>query len=272
MSIKRYFTVAYFEKIKKDCRFLVSTIRNSKGEYDLAIRENYFNLYFKGYSIAKIKPQRDGTYLVSIHKKFFESTHADDPKYYKSIDRKQYCAIHLNAKQLHPFLQVKHLSEFASKVKDLPSGEIGFEQAIITDNIGNENTIIIDRQISDTELKRKRLDLLALKKVEGNKYQFLILEVKLGNNKELKGQVDEQLRGYVNHVKKHFSFYKDCYEKQFNQKVELGLIERPKWIDIIEPVSGKVLVGGYSGIADPIIDVLRKTYPSLDIKHFKYAL
>ena len=125
---------------------------------------------------------------------------------------------------MHPFYQIKHLYQFASRVNEIPAGELAFEQAIMTDNLNRTDIIIIDRQITDSDLKRKRLDLLALKQVDGIKYHFALLEVKLGKNTELKGLIKSQLDGYIDHVRTHFNEYKDCYEKQFLQKVELGLI------------------------------------------------
>jgi hypothetical protein len=275
MPIKRFFSNGNFNKVKKDFQFLSKFVQSSYGEYDLSIRENYFSLYYKGYSIGKIEPQRDNTYKVTIHENFFSGSKADNPKYF--ISKKYsvpYYILQLDTKNLHPFFQVKHLAEFAANVKKEPSGEIGFEQSLLTDNLNQDSIIIIDRQITDTQLNRKRLDLLALKQVDGNKYKFQLLEVKLGNNNELKGAVVNQLASYVNHVNAHFIEYKECYEKQYAQKKELGLILIPshKTIEIIEPVEGRIIVGGYSGMAQSRINTLKTSHPHLDIKHFIHEL
>lgn len=275
MPIKRFCSDENFERVKKDFQFLTKFIQSSCGEYDLSIRENYFNLYYKGYSIGKIEPKRDKTYMVSIHSNFLSGTKADNAKYYKSKKSSgQYFILRLETNHLHPFFQIKHLNEFASNVKKEPSGEIGFEQTIITDNLNRNSIIMIDRQITDTELEGKRLDLLALKKVDENKYKFQLLEVKLGNNNELKDAVAKQLEEYVNHVKEHFVEYKECYEKQYIQKKGLGLIIQPtyKEIEIVEPVEGLIIVGGYSGMAHPKIKTLKAAYPNLEIKHFTNEL
>ena len=42
----------------------------------------------------------------------------------------------------------------------------GFEHILITDNLGRNDLIIIDRQVTETALKGKRIDLLALKQVQ----------------------------------------------------------------------------------------------------------
>jgi len=269
MTIKRYLSEGNLKRIKNDFKFLINLIDTSFGEFDFAIRDNYFNIYYKGNSLAKVEPKKNDFYKVSINAKFFDCTKADDTSFYTS--KKDSNNIILSNKQLHRFFQRKHLTEFASRIKKVHNGEeIDFEQSLITDNLNKEKIIIIDRQITDTILKRKRLDLLALKQIEENKYQFLVMEVKLGNNPELKNKVASQLDGYLKHIQAKFYDYKKCYEKQFEQKRELGLIKKPaiNKINIIEPVEGIILVGGYSGIAFKQINELKATYPHLKIKQF----
>lgn len=259
--IKRYFTDKNFSRIKNDFGFLVELINKSFGEFDFALRNDYFNIYYKGNSLAKVEPIKEDTYKVTIHKKFFNYTKADNPKYCISINdsTKNYRIAEVSTQQLHAFLQKRHLTELAAKIKKVNYGEeIDFEQSLITDNQNRKDFLFIDRQITDSGLKLKRLDLLALKQIEGNKYQFLVSEVKLGNNSELKDKVAEQLATYVKHISKHFIAYKECYEKHYKQKKELGLFKSPNYnkIEIIEPVEGIVIVGSYSGIAKQYINKL----------------
>lgn len=176
------------------------------GELDIAIREHYLNVYFKGNSLAKISFKEPNECKVEIHKKFFTGTKADDPKYFeKKTVSEKYVSLFLSPdKPPLRFLQKKHLDEFCIRVKQVNYGEeIVFEQAIITDNIGRNDLIIIDRQVTDKKLKRRRLDLLALEQIRSgvNEYRFLVVEVKLGNNSELKNKVVTQLDGYVDHIK-----------------------------------------------------------------------
>ena len=161
-----------------------------------------------------------------------------------------------------------------SKIKKTGySEELTFEQMLITDNLEREEIIIIDRQVTDTKLHR-RMDLLALKQVKDNQYNFLVLEVKMGNNPELKSKVAEQVKTYVNHIKEYFQNYKKCYEKQYAQKKELGLFQTPQWdsISIIPDVHGSIVVGGYSGIAKEQITELKEKHPHLHVIEFRYLL
>ena len=261
-----------------DFKNLVNIVNNSQGELDIAIRDEYLNVYYKGNSLAKISFKTDGRYQVEIHMKFFEDTDADDPVFYaeKTLG-KDYAYLTLDSdKPPKRFLQKRHINQFCSRIKKVNYGEeIVFEQALITDNLGRDDIIIIDRQIRDTALTR-RLDLLALKQVtsHSNQYCFQVLEVKLGNNRELEKDVAIQLGTYVKHIESHFDDYKVCYEKQFQQKRELGLLDTPDLssIDILKPVEGIVVVGGYSKLASRRIAILESSFPELLIKKFEYKL
>ncbi|NLA62260.1 MAG: hypothetical protein GX857_03420 [Bacteroidales bacterium] len=273
MIIKRYFSTLNLKRVKDDFKFLVKLINSSYGEFDFAIRDNSFNIYYKGNSLAKVEPKKNDTYSVKIHKKFFDESKANNPTYYSSKKTTaNYIVVVLNKKQLRPFFQRVHLNNFASLIKKVNYGEeINFEQMLITDNQNRSDFIYIDRQVN---IKGKMLDLLALKQVSGNKFKFLTIEVKLGNNPDLKDYVASQLDGYVNHIKDHFDEYKYCYEKQFEQKRELGLLEELMFntIEIVNPVEGVVVVGGYSGLAKQNIKILKDSYPDIDVIHFTHEI
>lgn len=144
---------------------------------------------------------------------------------------------------------------------------------LITDNLNREDLILIDRQVTDTKLRR-RMDLLALKQTQKKKYQFLILEVKMGNNPELKDKVARQVSTYVNHIEENFSAYKSCYERNYLQKKAMGLIAKPDWetVEIVPSVQGLIVVGGYSVIAEKQIKNLESRYPELKVKLFKHEI
>jgi len=276
-EIRRYLSDKNLKRFETDFIHLIKIVNNSNGELDLAIRANYLSIYYKGNSLAKISFVSPDRYKVNIHEKFFKRTTADSPSFYDKVDEKNsYMSLFLSkGKPPHRFLQKKHIDQFCSKIKKVNYGEeIVFEQALITDNLERDDLIIIDRQITDTKLKRKRMDLLALKQVKANRYCFLVIEVKLGNNPELKSDVSTQLNGYINHIEKYFTDYKNCYEKQFVQKKKIGLINSPSFesITIEKPVKGMFVVGGYSKIAQKNIDNLKQKFPDLLVKQFKYEL
>lgn len=276
-EIKRYLSGKNLKRFETDFNHLIKIVNNSNGELDLAIRANYLNIYYKGNSLAKISFVEPDRYKVEIHKKFFEGTTADSPDFYEKVtESNSYMSLFLSTeKPPRRFLQKKHIDQFCSRIKKVNYGEeIVFEQALITDNLERDDIIIIDRQITDTELKRKRMDLLALKQVKANRYCFLVIEVKLGNNPELKSDVSTQLNGYINHIEKNFKDYQSCYEKQFEQKKKIGLINFTSFesITIEKPVKGMVVVGGYSKIARNNIADLKQQFPNILVKQFIYKL
>jgi hypothetical protein len=276
-TIKRYLSDKNLKRFETDLKYLVKIVNNSNGELDIAIRANYLNIYYKGNSLAKISFKEPDKYKVEIHKLFFDGTAADAPEFYEkvTVSNSRKALILSTEKPLRRFLQKKHIDQFCSKIKKVNYGEeIVFEQALITDNLERDDLIIIDRQITDKELKRKRMDLLALKQVEANRYCFLVIEVKLGNNSELKRDVSIQLNGYINHIEKYFDDYQNCYEKQFEQKREMSLMNYSSFesVKIERPVKGIVVVGGYSKIAQNSITELKQQFPNLQVKQFEYKL
>ena len=278
MIIKRYFSPENLDRMKEDFNFLLKMINNKdyRGEFDLALRDNYFNLYYKGNSLTKIVFNKNDTYKITINTKFFSDTGAAKDKRFSAARKGDYFELFLDKKLLHPFFQKKYINQFISNIREVNNGEeITFEQAIITDNLDREDIIIIDRQIKDKVFK-KRMDLLALYQVEKNKneYNFWVIEVKLGNNPELKDKVAIQLDGYVSHIGKNFDDYKDCYEKQYEQKKELNLISIPKCksIKIVRPVKGLIAVVGYSGLAKDQIAQLKSNHSRLKIESLDYSL
>jgi len=274
MIIKRFFSPEKLKRIKDDFKFLLKMMKNKNyiGELDMAVRDNYFNIYYKGNSLAKITFGRGNSYNISIHKKFFCNTGAYNDKRFSAVQKRDYFIIVIDNKLLRPFFQKEYIKQLVSNIREVNNGEeITLEQAIITDNLDRENIILIDRQIADKDYK-KRIDLLALRQVgKGkNEYSFCVIEIKLGNSPELKDKVANQVNEYVSHIEKNFDDYKYCYEKQYEQKRELGLIISPKYesIKIVRPVKGLIVVLGYSGIAKGRIAQLKSNHSGLDVKSF----
>ncbi|MBA3018960.1 MAG: hypothetical protein L6263_00535 [Desulfobacteraceae bacterium] len=266
--IKRYIPdEEAFEAIKSDFGFLVKRIKISGFEYDLQIRDGYFNLYYKGNSIGKIlykKPIEQ--YEVSIHSTF---VHDRIKKRFNPVSLNNYLIFKIPRKQLHPLFSSQNLNSMASKVKKNNfQEEIIYEQMLMTDNVNRDDLIIIDRQVMD-KVSKTKMDLLTLKRKENSNYQFCVVEVKLGNNPELEGEVIKQLKGYVKMIEDNFNDYRECYEKNFKQKRKLGTLAGPDSINIVPDVSGVVVVMGYSELANKSIDKLGKKDESIKVIQFK---
>lgn len=265
--IQRYFPEDTLRIIKSDFGFLIDIIMQSGFEYDMQLRNNYFNLYYKGNSLGKVSYNKaQKSYLVTIHKKFV------NPKIEKRFgpeETKNYLKFCLSKKKLKSFFSVSNLRTMGQKIKEVNyQEETTFEQMLMTDNMGRSDLIIIDRQVCDIGM-RKRMDLLALTQQKNNKYQLCVLEVKLGNNPELKSDVAKQLRGYMQRISDNFADYKKCYEINYRQKQKLGLFKNGLGISIVRPVSGVVVVGGYSGMAQDNIKMLKQQAPDIRVLQLK---
>ena len=266
MIIKRYLELGAdrWERAKKDLQRLVRLINNSGGEYSLQLRENYFNIYYQGNSLAKVIPNRKGTYTARIHERFLTDRILDTLKKYSVVkkttgERSPYVHFTIQPQNLHQFFQRSNINSLSSKIREVHSGEeVTFEQVLITDNPPSENFIIIDRQVADHKNKAQ-MDLLALERASVDKpFHFLVIEVKLGRNPELREKVGSQLNWYVDHIREYMKDDVDCYKENYRQKKELGLFDPfdtclPNEIAIDKDkktVEGLIVVGGYSGLAD----------------------
>ncbi len=265
--MKRYFNNKNFKRLCEDFEFLVNKIKNYKGELDLRLRDNYFNLYYKGNSLAKVTP-RSNDYEISIHKRFSKEIFKKDGRFMiKDNDKSKYCFIYAENNALPQLFQKKYLDKLFSNIKEVNyNEEITFEQMLITDNSDRSDLIIIDRQVTETGMDGK-LDLLALRQNKDNHFYFEVVEVKLGNNKELARDVGKQLSRYICHIESNIKDWIYSYKEMYRQMKILKLFEKLPWeeIEIDEPVKGIIIVGGYSGIAKESIRKLKKHYPRLVI-------
>jgi hypothetical protein len=267
MVIERYLKLRsqnpeMWKQTKEDLKPLVGLINRYGGEYSLQLRENYFNIYYQGNSLAKVIPNKNGTYSARIHKEFLQLDEPDKIlrklKQYSSINETSpYVTFRIHPGKLYHFFQNNHLKALSSNIRKRGYGEeITFEQVLITDNPPSERFIIIDRQVGDHVNKKAQIDLLALRRDSADKpFHFLVIEVKLGRNPELHEKVGEQLNKYIKHIKikEHIKDYVACYKENYRQKKELGLFgsSLPNDIEIDKStVEGLIVVGGYSGLAD----------------------
>lgn len=270
--IKRYISNDdAFNDIVDDFGFLIEKIKTSGYEYDLQIREDYFSLYYRGNSVGKITYiKKDQVYKVNIHSKFVNDKIRDK---FGPVIKENYQIFTIERHQLHPLFSVDNLNSISMKVKkNIFQEEVIYEQMLVTDNVGRDDLIIIDRQVSD-KVSSTKMDLLSLKKNGNSDYQFCVLEVKLGNNKELEGTKDDkkkkgvnnQLAEYIKRIEDKFDDYKACYEKNLKQKERLGLLTLPKEFKIVPGVLGVVVVMGYSGMAEKKIQELTKIDPDIKV-------
>lgn len=277
MPIARWLDSERLNRMTKHFQFLLKMIRESDGELELALRGSYFNIYHRGNSLAKVVFLAEGNYRVEISSEFCDQSLALKDGRFGSIAK--VCSGNrtvfvLPPDLLHPFFQKKHLDDFRSQIKKRNyCEETTYEQMVITDNTGRDDLLIIDRQVTDP-ICPGQMDILALEHVDGNRYRFLILEVKLGNNPELKGKVVAQMERYADHISAHFHDYKDCYERIYVQKRQLGLVDYLGYetIEIVNEAEARIIVIGYSGIARNAIKHLLLAHPKVNVQQYGFRL
>jgi len=271
--IRRYFEdQCVLKKVGRDFKRLIAAINNSRDEYTLQLRENSFNVYYRGSSLASVSPSTGGRYAVRIHRKFLEgavcsnlSQYCFGEPYGGRNDDAAVIRFFVEPEYLPRFFQKKHLTAIARNIEKIPSKEeLTLEQMLMTDNPPTPKMIIMDRQVADHVPRwGRQIDLLAVaRSSEFGPFHFVVIEVKTGRNPELKKDVGKQLEKYVGHVENNKTDYVDCYTRNYSQKKYLGLFggELPKTIKISGPVKGLVVTGGYSRIATEAIHQLRSHY------------
>lgn len=274
--IKRYFNdPSVLGRIKRDFRNLIAIVNGSHGELSIQLRSNYFNIYSRGNSLAKIEPLTHDKYRVQVHQKFAvgktKISWMNPPT--KSGN---YCNWTIKGQDAQRFLAKSIIDKLMKNIADVNHGEeIAYEQMLMTDNPPTAELVIIDRQVS-AHNHTGQMDLLALSRPTGEgAFRFLVIEVKLGNNSELRKAVAKQLTNYVKHVTAHIDDYIDCYKQNYSQKRQLGLIsfgDAPNSIEIERTVEGMVVVGGYSGIANEPIAELKRCHSDIKVKQIKATL
>jgi hypothetical protein len=288
--IERYLDDEVLERAGRELLSLVRLINNSYGEYNLQLRKNYFNIYYQGNSLAKVIPNKNGTYSASIHKKFAQGDTLKKLERYSvnkpSQSARSKCknvSFSIRPQNLHQFFRRSNINSLSSRIRAVHNGEeITFEQVLITDNPSSDKLIIIDRQVAD-HVNRAQIDLLTLKRDSVDKpFHFLVIEEKLGRDSDLKGKVCIQLNSFIDRVKKYIGDYADCYEKNYRQKKQLGLFDPfddrlPGKIEIDRnenTVEGLIVVGGYSQLAEKVLrenlcPKIKRNWPHIKVQRMR---
>lgn len=273
--MNRFLTDTNFSRFQHDFTRVMTIIRDSQGEYDLRFRKNYLNLYSRGNSIARIafKP---GRYEITTHVKFAEGVFSKDKqKRFSATVKGTYATYRVCPELVTPFFQKAYLQKMANRVADVDcSEEVEFEQLIIADNWGSESWLIIDRQVIHPGLRRNRIDLLALKREQDGAFHFHVVEVKMGNNPELREEVADQLERYLRLIKQNLQEWKEGYLRTVKQMRILGLLPQLDCdlLQIGDKVDGSVAVFGYPKAAKDAIKQLKAKHPEIVVKRFSFPL
>jgi hypothetical protein len=264
------------QRVARDFKYLLSVGKSSSGEVELALRKGRLSLYYRGNSLATIFFRPRDLYRIEIHQEFVKGLGEETMARFEESCK--YRWVEVGAGDAHRILQRSHIKKLMTAIREKNhSEELTFEQILITDNLPAPAFMLIDRQVRDRHLSR-RLDLLGLRRLDDGRYGFVVLEVKMGNNKELSGAVADQLQRYVDHIRapEHGDAWARCYQKNYAQKRRLGWIDddrMPREIEIDgSQVEGLVVVGGYTQRAAAQLARLRADHPGLKVRAFANTL
>jgi hypothetical protein len=272
-------------RMRRDFQDLMARVRASHGDLEIMLRDGYFNLYYQGNSLAKVSFNGDGSYDVGVSSQFVVTEKLCDllpkkpPKDDDAPEKRQpRRSARLSASKLAELLSAENIRAMQKAVRAVNyQPEITFEQLLMAHNPPSEDFFVIDRQVRSRGDNRK-IDLLALRRVAGDRYHFVVLEVKLGSNTELADAVARQLKDYMSHITANFGGFADCYQKTYGQRRELPLWPNakslPETIEIDPPVEGKIVVFGRNNDVQPKIDRLRENYPEIadEVEVFDFKL
>lgn len=255
--IHRYLTEDQWAR-RRDFQFLAAMARRSRGQLDFLIRKDRVTLYHQGNHVCTVHV-RLPRYRVEFTTVFFEQAfpageRTSEDRFLRLPLRRTTKATNLDgltAKQLKRVLSEKVIKRLMAAIRWRDYGqEIAFEQLLMAQNPPTPELIVIDRQVSDTAMGRKRMDVLALRQIEEgeNRYRFCVVEIKLGSNAELDGRVVGQLERYLGHlVGDVLEDYRVSYERMYGQLVGIGMLPGENLFDGIqidtERVDGMIVVG-----------------------------
>ena len=190
-AIRRFLTSEQW-KHRKDFKFLADMARRSEGNLDFFVRMNRVSLYHQGNLVCTMH-LTTRPYQVKFTSVFLEQALPVESGQERvvvaglnaRITTSATCLDNLTAKQVKKVLDKKLIKEIMAAIRWRDyGGEITFEQLLMTQNPPTPEFMVIDRQVSDTKLKRKRMDVLAIRRIgkAGNRYRFCVIEINLGWN------------------------------------------------------------------------------------------
>jgi hypothetical protein len=204
---------------------LTRKVRHDK-DLDLEIRENYFNIYYKGNSLLKLDEQASGRYRVGLHPKFANGltlpTHLMDE------------ATTDGFLQGIPLLKERIIQYGQSSL------ETEYEQLLIrANNLESRNTseyFVVDRQYAVNP--ESRFDLVGFfwdrnRRRQGQQVPLCFMELKFARNSDIK-VVHEQIARYYEAIKVDTPARAQEFEGIFKQKLALGLFDQPKRLEALQ--------------------------------------
>lgn len=211
---------------------LLSEYKDSEGHsYQICIRDNYINIYWKGCSIVKYNPKA---------RKYFYKTHMK----YLGQDSGSYAKLEMRDNDLK-YKQLSFMNDILSNPNRATKGYVVGEKEATVDYIRNREPepFLLDLEVAFrrerepneiTETGRKfvadRIDLAEIIILDGKLYLQLV-EIKLDSNSEIramnqKPKVLSQMKKYKDFIKRERKALRESYRTIAENYIELDLTHK----------------------------------------------
>ena len=139
-------------RVGRDFSNLIGIVERSHGELSLQLRQDYFNVYYRGNSLAKVTLPVRADYTVEIHNKFVCGLTEDAWSMFDSRNDGTYSKWTIDGRDARRFLSTPNIRKLKANIDRENNGEeITFEQSLLTDNPPSRQLLVIDRQVEDHE-------------------------------------------------------------------------------------------------------------------------
>ncbi len=203
----------------------------NRKSFMVEIRNNFLSLYFLGHGI-EVKRIKAKYYLIASNTFNPKSRLSDKlKKIVKSYGTNtwQISFDDIEKENSNSFNEIMTsiiLKIVEHKKGDISEGVSEINHFIDNRTIGKNGILIIDRQVVYPGSKKGRIDLLGLKRLNNNKFTFVVSELKNKYNAEIASVFTKQVKRYIDLVYDMYEDFKATYEEVLKQKIKLRLLRR----------------------------------------------
>ena len=221
----------FFEELKnKDSRlnFILQFERKHRKSFMVEIRNDFLDLYFLGHTI-EVRKKENGYCLIASDEFNPKELLVKTPHgIIKKYGPKKWQIFFNDIKSYKWFEEI--MASAIAKIVAHKEGAISegvSEVNHFIDNraIGKNGILVIDRQVVYPRSTRCRIDLLGIKRLNGNKFTFAVIELKNKNNKEIESVFTRQTKEYIDLVYDKYEDFRVTYKNILKQKIKLGLLK-----------------------------------------------
>jgi len=214
-------------------RHILEFERKHKKSFTVEIRNNFLDLYFLGHGI-EVKKTKEKYYIIASNK--FNPTPLLPDKLKKVVkdyghNRWQISFDDIEKENSNSFNKI--MTSIILKIVEHRKGDISegvseINHFIDNRTIGKNGILAIDRQVAYPGIRKGRIDLLGLKRLNSGKFTFVVVELKNKNNTDIAHVFTQQVKRYINLVYDHYEHFRVTYEEVLKQKMKLRLLKKIK--------------------------------------------